>query len=188
VGWFAIACIFGLLLFWTWEIQLKKGKQAVLKLAVFSAAALIVLFFIWARFIDDAHTFAQFVDRLGHGIVARFLFGLLLGFGIGYGIDFSPFVRPKSGKKPKSNVGSESPGLGKLGTSVLLAIGIGIVLLGLAAPHLDNWLSRVTTLKSSVIELQLGGVATHKISVAEGFAATSEAHKAAVNGVPSFWR
>ena len=180
MGWFAIACIFGLLLFWTWEVQSRKGKHAVAKVAAVTAVSLIAFFLIWAWFVDGAHTPARIIDRLGHGIVARFLFGLMLGFGIAYAMDFSPFAQPKGGKKPKGNVGSESVGLGKLGTSVLLSLGIGVAILALAAPHLDNWLRRVTTLKSSLIELQLGGIATHKISVAEGIAALTDAHSLAV--------
>src|SRR6202022_552084 len=53
------------------------------------------------------------------------------------------------------------------GKHAYLLIGLAIILLALAAPYLDNWLSRVSSVKTSVVELQLTSSAGHAIAVAE---------------------
>ena len=57
--------------------------------------------------------------------------------------------------------------------SALISVGFGFLILGLAAPYIDNWLSHLTSLKSPLIELQLGSATSHKVSVGESFSALS---------------
>ena len=107
------------------------------------------------------------IDVIGRGTVARALLGIVVGFGLGYAIEHRILVAeaPK-GARNRSKGGERSGG-----TSALLTVGFGAVLLALASPHLDRWLSRLTSFKSPIIELQLGSVASHKVSVTEGAAA-----------------
>jgi hypothetical protein len=53
-------------------------------------------------------------------------------------------------------------------TPLVLSLGLGILILALVAPYIDDWLHRLTAVKSPWIELQLAGFNTHRIAVADG--------------------
>lgn len=53
-------------------------------------------------------------------------------------------------------------------TPLVLSLGLGIVILALVAPFVDDWLHRLTAVKSPWIELQLTGFNNHRIAVANG--------------------
>jgi hypothetical protein len=178
MGWFAVAAIFGFLLFWGWRGVVRICERAEANLVGESirdalpalAVVLLILGLVaWALLSTDAGSFSGIVDAIGRGTVARFLLGGAIGFGLGYAIEQRVANAPAASKpRRKSRASKSSDASG--GARVLLTVGFAAVFLALVAPHVDNWLTHISTLKSPVIELQLGSVAAHKVAVAENSA------------------
>jgi hypothetical protein len=118
--------------------------------------------------------------------VARFVLGLVLGIGAAFVIAERSRIRSgdDDAAKPPAPVPAEGSGApagngdrnatsgggnsGGLPMHLTLSMGIGILALALTAPYVDGWFRRLNGLKSPLIELQLAGSSTHKVSVAEG--------------------
>jgi hypothetical protein len=52
--------------------------------------------------------------------------------------------------------------------SMMLSFALTITILALSAPHIDRWLSRLTSLKTSVVEIQLASISTTTRTVQAG--------------------
>lgn len=192
MGWSVIACICGFLGCWRWQ---QLGDDSAKSLwAIIAIAGVSVGLFLWATLGRDAQTFGQIVDALQHGSVARFLLGLILGIGTAFIVVERSRGQPGNGDTDyerrvthihRRNDGPFDPwplGLSRgtgnggsandlrknnLPTFLLAAAALGIVILAMIAPHVDDWLRRATALKSPYVELQLASVSSHKISVSE---------------------
>lgn len=113
--------------------------------------AIVIAFYVipmWVFWVIGNRSLSDVGDILSDGRVARLLLGLALGTGLA-------FVLAKS----------ETPPI-----RFVFSVGIGILFVALAAPHIDGWLRRVTGLKSPLIELQLAGSSTHRVAVVESAA------------------
>jgi hypothetical protein len=176
-----------------------------LPVILISALVLAGVLFLLVWFLERAHILTDVADGLnlllnriadtvGHGGVARFLLGLVLGFGVAYIIEqrssvYSPVANnpgasrrttpsrqyrasgPRAGGKhagdnPGDN-GEPLGGFARTGTAVLLTIGLAITFLALAAPHVDHWLSHLTTVKLPIGELQVASVTAHRATTAD---------------------
>jgi hypothetical protein len=157
VGWLIIACMLGVLVF-RWQ----RGSAHPLRIMLLAAGIFVTGLVVWAVYVEYAWSVTQFFAVVGDGTVARFLLGLGFGFGAAYVVvEFLP--------KEHSGGGHKAP-ITLLGT----AFGI-VLLLALAAPHLDNWLRRAASIKSAFVELQLTSATTHTVAVAESGEAQSVA-------------
>jgi hypothetical protein len=153
VGWFVIACFFGFLGYrqWPFLMGFVGSRDDTLRKRVGGSVAILLAFYVvpmWTFWLIGDRSLSDVADILSDGRVARLLLGLALGTGLA-------FVLAKSETPP---------------TRFALSIGIGVLFVALAAPHIDEWLRRVTGLKSPLIELQLAGSSTHRIAVTEGTA------------------
>ena len=129
--------------------------------ATIAFAILFAGLVVWAIWSQDARTVGQIADSLHHGLVARFILGLVLGAGAAF------VIAERSPLKPGG--GDAAPTPGGLPMHLILSMGIGILLLALTAPYVDGWFRRLAGFKSPLIELQLvAGASTHKVSVTEG--------------------
>src|SRR5262245_33549462 len=88
-------------------------------------------------------------------MVARFILGVVLGFGFAYAIEEDRRARGQpAGRGIRPNT--------------YMMVGLALIVLAGIAPHLDHWLSRVSGFKSSIIEIQLTSISTvHKGSMAD---------------------
>jgi len=197
MGWFAIACICGFLGFWgrrplsNWLARTCKitSNDADILAVIIAFTILLAGLVLWSILLQNARTFGQIAEAFGHGAVARFLFGLILGVGTAFvaaersrvqSDNRAPSAPAAAGSAGgEGEVGGGAPpdggGSSTLRTHLVLSTGLVITLLALAAPHLDRWFSRLTALKSPLIELQVTSVATHKVSVGEGLEAYNDA-------------
>jgi hypothetical protein len=145
MGWFVIAVLAGFLLYWAWSVFVPKNNRKVQALVgAAGVAAFLVALILWATLIERHYTARYVASTIGHGQVARFLLGAVLGAGCAH------FMLQKL----------------VAGQPVLWAA-LGITLVAIVAPNLDNWLSRVVGFKSSVVEIQLASNANHKVVVTE---------------------
>jgi hypothetical protein len=181
MGWFVIACICGFLghrgwqslLQWSLEPNKPEWRKEVPVFATFFAFLIFsVGLVVWAVLAQDARTPGQVADALQTGRVARFLLGLIVGAGAV--LAWPERTRGGSGgggstwAPPRSSIEGDG---GDLPTYQAFSIGlavVAIVVLALASPHVDRWLSHLTVVKSPYVELQLAGASTHKLSVTEG--------------------
>jgi hypothetical protein len=187
MGWFAIACALGFLAFWArpifsdWLVRTYRQTPAnadILTVAL-GLAFLLCLLVLWAIVFEDARRVREVTDAIGHGVTARFLLGLLLGIGAAYmmadrarrraGGENAP-PPPPVVPSPAANAAAagEANDVGGFEAKFILPTGLAIVLVALAAPHLDRWLSRVSAVKSPLIELQVTTATAHKVAVSEG--------------------
>ncbi|HLH98828.1 MAG TPA: hypothetical protein VKW08_27265 [Xanthobacteraceae bacterium] len=172
-----------------WPCELRTSQLAT---AFCSFVLVLVGIASWASFSVHPHTFGEMTDAIGQGIVARFILGLLLGAGAAFlaqeRIRAAAERRENAARRPPAiaaqgaltaeqtgaaggdmpadppAVRDEQPAAG-IGTSLALSTALGITFLALAAPHLDRWLSHLTSLKSPVIELQVATATNHRISL-----------------------
>ncbi len=141
MGWFATACVLGFLLYGLWRMWLSAGSWTragtIIAAVLLGFALLKIQSFSW--------------DSFAHGMIARFIFGGVLGFGVGY----------------LSNAQMDgAPLLVGRGRSTYMSIGLALVILAIAAPHLDLWLSRLAGFKTAIVEVQLTNIsAAHKAVV-----------------------
>jgi hypothetical protein len=146
MGWFAISCVLGLLLYGLWRISLSAGgwtRRAIITSTIIAVAA--ALAFVFTR----GHSFSW--DYSTQGMVARIIFGGVLGFGVAYVSD----AQMRS-----------APLLVGRGRSTYMSIGMALVILAIVAPHLDRWLSRLAGFKTAIVEVQLTNISTaHKAVV-----------------------
>src|SRR5580658_1921104 len=147
MGWFALASVLGFLLHSSWHIQ---GGRRWFVWTVGAATTLLLvgtlgidLWSVLSEAAFDWHALwielTLIVAALGDGAVARAIFGGVLGFGLGLAIDRGIFTRPFAAPLRRA----------------YLAIGLGLVILGVIAPHIDRWLARLTEFKSEIIEFRL---------------------------------
>jgi hypothetical protein len=177
MGWFAIACILGYATYRGWRLLQPLELRTKTIVGVIAFFVLCIATVLWAIFLVEATSFGGLVEKLGQGGVARFLFGIILGFGTGYATD--PYRREsgrvgrsaKDGKraatvtqsggsvaKATRHAAGAKDELAIAGKGLLLPIGIVIVLLAITAPHVDRWLSNLTSLKTSIVEIQLASI------------------------------
>ena len=141
MGWFATACVLGFLLYGLWRMWLSAGSWTragtIIAAVLLGFALLKIQSLSW--------------DSFAHGMIARFIFGGVLGFGVGY----------------LSNAQMDgAPLLVGRGRSTYMSIGLALVILAIAAPHLDLWLSRLAGFKTAIVEVQLTNIsAAHKAVV-----------------------
>jgi hypothetical protein len=162
MGWFVIACMLGYLGYWGWRFISDRRPLAAFLFVVGSFVVVFVSLVLWARLSEDAESFGEIADTLHDGRVARFLLGIVLGAGVALTMAGSAGVQADDKDAPANSAPAPLP------AHLVLSLGLGILLLALTAPYVDGWFRRVTGFKSSVIELQLAGAATHRISIAEG--------------------
>jgi len=143
MGWFVLAAILGIVLYWAW-LQLVPAAAAPMTAAACGLAALLIGLVLWAILVEHSHSFRHVVRALGHGQVARFLLGVAIGVGCAHVLLQGLAVK-----------------------SEMLWVAVGITIIAVIAPSVDNWLSRVTSFKSSLIEVQLSSSTGHKVAVAE---------------------
>lgn len=149
MSWFAIACLVGFFLYVLWCVWMReKGRVAVRLIISLAVLVIVVIGLIYLRQI-----YSVFWDALSRGVVARFIFGGVLGFGFGYLVD------------RKNGPDSNTPLLIGHGRSTYLSLGLALVFLAAAAPFLDDWLSRLSGFKTSIIEIQLTSISTAHKSV-----------------------
>src|SRR5262249_11777647 len=129
MGWFALACLVG--------FAISRASRALRVQPAGGMAILAVALFgavVWALFTAPAPTFAYVTDTIGAGVLARFILGLIFGLLIGLVLQ---------------------TGIPK---TAYLWIAIVVALLALVAPHIDRWMSRATSVKASVVEIQLSRI------------------------------
>jgi hypothetical protein len=166
MGWFAIAFLIGFLAYWQWQ----KQRQICVALA-FAACIAAVSFAIGYA---CRYSLDLLLDRIGQGYVARILLGFALGNATAYVLEERATLRNaqiealKAGggaAKPAGDGGKGEPsvlgGIAGMGTTALLWLAAVIVFVAVAAPHLDGWLRRMTSLKLPFGELQVASVNSH---------------------------
>jgi hypothetical protein len=175
MGAFALACLCGFLgyrarsalLGWLRQNWLTNDNASFVSLIVGFGVVLGGLV-LWAFLSEDSFTFDHLVDGLSDGRVARFLFGLALGAAGGY------VLALRSSGQVSNNAAAITPTekltFGGLRPHFILSVALGTTILAIAAPHVDAWLSNLTSFKSPLVELQVASTSTHKISVVEGSA------------------
>jgi hypothetical protein len=139
VGGFAIACVLGILLYGIWRISLSASSWTRAGIIAGTIIALAALAFVFTKI----HSFSW--DYSAQGMVARIIFGAVLGFGVGYVSDAQMHSAPLL-------VGP--------GRSTYMSIGLALVILAIVAPHLDRWLSRLAGVKTAIVEVQLTNIST----------------------------
>ena len=145
MAWFAIACVLGLLLYGIWRLSLGAGSWIRAGIIAGTIIAVVVPAFVFLK----NQSFSW--DDFAQGLVARLVFGGVLGFGAGYLSD--------------TQTGG-APLLVGRGRSGYMSIGLVLVILAIVAPHLDRWLSRLTGFKTAIVEVQLTNISTaHKALV-----------------------
>jgi hypothetical protein len=145
VGWFAIACVLGFLLYGIWRIRFSAGSWTRAGIIAGIIIAVVALAFVLLKI----QSFSW--DYSAQGMVARFIFGGVLGFGVGYLNDAQM---------------NRAPLLIGRGRGTYMSIGVALVILAIVAPHLDRWLSRLTGFKTAIVEVQLTNISTaHKALV-----------------------
>jgi hypothetical protein len=179
VGWFVIACISGFVGCSVWR-RLEDNARFISAFFAFTMLSLGLVLWAWRSY--GAETYGQVVDALQDGRVARFVLGLVLGVGAALVLAERAHVYPGDGGPGRSEQQSEEQFSAGTYRNLhdswkaylpypLTLIGLGIVMLALLAPHLDDWLRRATAVKSPYIELQLVGTTSHKVSVSESLEA-----------------
>lgn len=150
MGWFAAAAMIGFVLFQGWN------RNSLLLLVI--PAGLAIGIVTWALIPAHGQHLGYIIDRLGSGSVARILLGLVLGFGGGFVIQRRLVVAFTASD-----------------WSAALLLALGITILAITAPYLDDWLPRITSIKSSVLELQVRAQTAHNIAVADNMETSSSA-------------
>ena len=131
MGWFAIACVCGFLLYQSWRMRLDQSwrirlgrvfstKAGIITTAVVVACSLLAIILLSKEYYTD-------------GLAARLVFGGVLGFGFGY-------VSAKNGRGPPLIVSQRS---------TYLSIGMALIILAMVAPHVDTWFSQSWFRKSA---------------------------------------
>src|SRR5262245_56549829 len=157
MGWFAIACVFGFLLY---RALLVVRRPEAVRTALWCIVALLAIALavdLLVLSLSPPRGWTTFLSRisgqlhaLGDGMVARFILGVVLGIGFAYAIEEDRRARGQpAGRGIRPNT--------------YMMVGLARVVLAGIAPHLDHWLSRVSGFKSSIIEIQLTSISTvHK--------------------------
>src|ERR1700722_15848350 len=160
MGWFVLACLIGFALFWfCYEHRGFLGLLA--RYSWIPLIVLIVVAMIGGIFGIGAAWAGHAIERMGSGDVARILLGLALGFGLGFALMRHVDAAAQHAAAPAVVAGGAPPAPpSEGGIGAFLSVVIVIVLLALVAPHVDRWLSHLTALKTSVIEIQLANIAT----------------------------
>jgi len=166
MGWFAIAFLIGFLVYWQWQ----KQRQICLALALIACIALVLVAIGYAC----RHSLALLLDRIGQGYVARILLGFALGNATAYVLEERATLRNAQIEALKAGGNAAAPagdggkgessvlgGIAGMGTTALLWLAAVIVFVAVAAPHLDGWLRRATSLKLPFGELQVASVNSH---------------------------
>jgi hypothetical protein len=145
VGWFAIACVLGFLLYGIWRIRFSAGSWTRADIIAGIIIVVVALAFVFLKI----QSFSW--DYAAQGMVVRFIFGGVLGFGVGYLSEAQM---------------NGTPLLIGRGRGAFMSIGVALVILAIVAPHLDRWLSRLTGFKTAIVEVQLTNISTaHKALV-----------------------
>src|ERR1700686_2238382 len=135
MSWFIVATVLGFALYRAWWLMRPAEIRAQTKIFV-AAVAVLFLTGIGAYLLGDIDVVGRLVAQAGDGPVVRFLIGIVLGLWGGA----APEGRTTALRVP--------------------FVVICLVLLAIAAPHLDRWLSHLADIKTSVIEIQLTNIAT----------------------------
>jgi hypothetical protein len=157
MGWFVIAALLGFFVYRAHNPLDDARKRAAKKLDGWLNAAattlskilhgqvtkraavgalilvVVVLVLSWASARGD--TFTWFANAIGSGHFARVVLGFILGFAWGYATEYGKQV----------------------GVPFVAALGI-VALTALASPHIDRWFQQLTSLKTSLIEIQLTSI------------------------------
>lgn len=161
MGWFAISCVIGFLGFLA---RPKSSNRVQVLLAVFAFTVVLISLGTWALLVGYAHSLGEAVDFIGEGYGARSILGLVLGAGAAFVVEEK--TRPPAEVAPP---GSEKASRDRAGLAnhLVLSVGLGIAFLAITAPHLDRWLTRLTSIKSPVVELQISSSTSHRISITD---------------------
>jgi hypothetical protein len=185
MGGFVVASIIG---FWMrrlyvkhWAVLRKRRAMTRTQTVVFISlgGGIVVASIAWALFFDRGRVATEkLMDTINGGSSTRVLLGLLLGAVIAYAIDrrvVAPSAdrlvgTPRAATAAASDENRESektPDKDPAGTvdKTLIASVAAIVLLALSAPHLDDWFTRLSGLKTSVIEFQLTTISTSEQAI-----------------------
>lgn len=139
MGSFAIACVLGFLLYQSRRVLPGTARGTAIGILLAATIGIIVLAWVAAKLL--------FSDYSPDGIVARFIFGGGLGYGLGHVIAENQRAPSLLGRR----------------RGLYLATGLTLILLAIVAPHLDTWLSRLNGFKTSIVEVQLTNISTaHK--------------------------
>jgi len=194
MGWFAILFVAGFLLFWGWRgwpTWNERPRYAVVNagIVLFFALVAIACWYAWT------HSLAFLLDRIGQAYGARVLLGLGLGIATAYVVEQRAIVRAAQlaalargahvrhpAPVAPQVAGEQANGDGILGMSLngLLGIGLVVVFFAIAAPHLDGWLRRMTSLKLPFGELQVASVSTHAVIKSDSIDLLADATSLAV--------
>jgi hypothetical protein len=132
MGWLIVSFLIGFAAYWAWQrlhpIVLRRLLMVgaiIFAVAMIPEAARLLLF-------TPAGVIQDITAQVGDGAFARSLLGFILGVASGYAKDQRIQL-----------------------TGVWLSLAGAILVLAIIAPHVDDWLSRLAGLKTSVIEIQL---------------------------------
>src|SRR5262245_34584493 len=143
MAWFIIACVTGFLSCLIWEKlnpPITRGKVLAFLIGV---TLVVIAVGQWLIFVAPSNTTRTLLVAVESDRSARLLLGFILGIGLGY-------VRQSSQAQS---------------SSMWLTVSGAVVLLGVALPHLDSWLSHLSGLKTAFIEIQLTKVSAASKSV-----------------------
>ncbi len=180
MGWFPIAFIIGFLGFWRWREWSTWSRQTRSLWLVALVLIILVLTGIAIGYVCKYSTPFLF-DWIGQGLVGRILLGLLLGIATAYVVERRSAVHAAhlkiletaahqrratavSGKELDYGMPEGIAGASLTGT---LWIAVVVVLFAIAAPHLDGWLRRVTSLKTPFGELQIASISSQRLIAAD---------------------
>ena len=172
MGWFAVAVIIGFGFYFIARNKLLLWVlAAILVLLVVLAWAVVGADCSWA-WNDKGHWsfkpvaceqgINQILDRVGGGRVARVILGIALGSGAGF------LLHQRTLDLESARIGNTYANpLGLADLSAALSVAAAVALLALCSPYVDDWLRRVTGLKTAVVEFQLHSQTTHEQLVAD---------------------
>jgi hypothetical protein len=155
MGWFIVFCLVGFLIYRPIRALQRADRLTLIRIAATLIGLVLVVVIVDVGFAIEpgGHRSLQIVAELNRlcGLLAgaaetRAILGAVLGFGIAY------VIQPIA-------AGTVAPLAGPL-KSAYLAMGTAIIVLAAISPHLDMWLAHLSSLKSSVIEIQLANVST----------------------------
>ena len=178
MGWFAIAFLAGFLAYWQWE----KQRQACVALLIVACIAAVLFAIGYAC----RYSLDLLLDRIGQGYVARILLGFALGNATAYFIEERTALHKaqlellKAGAPPApaddaKAAPSALEGVAGVSMTGLLWVAALILFFAIAAPHLDGWLRRMTSLKLPFGELQVASLSVHHSMRAESIDLMSDA-------------
>lgn len=155
MGSFVAAAIASFALYWSW----RDGRVGLREPAILAAVGIVIAAMIKAH----AFTWGAIWDQLsGGGWIARILLGIALGFGAGWVVE----QRQNDLKSARLGGSNAAPwGLADWGAAMSAAA--AVALLAVFAPVIDDWLPRITGLKTAVVEFQVQRQTDHHVAVAD---------------------